>query len=163
MFINPQIDIALIAIALAVVSQVMQHTLTDRKWMKSSQKEMKEKQERIKELMKKGDSAKGEIERLEKEMMDAMSKMMSGSMRLMLVSMIVFIPALWFLTGTYGNVVVPLPIPIPWLGGEGIIPIMLYNETNWLGWYLLCSLASSLGLNAVVNIAERRSAGADKK
>ncbi len=154
MLISAQVDIALIAIALAIVSQMMQRKLVDKKGMKRKQEEMKKKQEMVKELMKRTDEkSKSELQALEQEMMESMSTMMKGSMKLMVFSMILFIPTLWFLSASYEGIAVDLPIPIPWFGGDRFI--MLYNRTNWIGWYVLCSLCFNLGLNAIINLYEK--------
>ena len=159
-FISPQIDIALVAVALSIVSQLMQRRFVNKKEMKRKQNEMKEKQERMKELMKSEDpKAKNEADALQAEMMENMSTMMKGSMKLMVFSMVLFIPTLWFLSSTYEGIAINLPIPIPWFGGESFI--MLYNTTSWLGWYILCSLTFSLSLNAAINIYEKVKSGGE--
>lgn len=152
--ISPQVDIAMIAIGLSIVSQIIQRKVVNRGEMKRKQAEMKGKQNRIKELMKRNDTkSKNELQVLEREMMEAMSTMMKGSMKMMVYSMILFIPTLWFLSSSYGNEVIPLPISIPWFGTESLI--QLYNETNWIGWYVLTSLICSLSFNAIINIYEK--------
>ncbi|MFH1586935.1 MAG: EMC3/TMCO1 family protein [Candidatus Diapherotrites archaeon] len=153
-FLSPQFDIAVITFVLAIVSQILRRVLMNPSEMKVQQAAMKEKQGKMKELMNKNDhkSAK-ELEKMQKEMMESMGAMMSGSMKLMFVSMLIFLPIFWFLGSTYADVTISLPIPIPWFGGD--LLIMLYNETNFYGWYILTSLFFSIILNVVIGQVEK--------
>lgn len=156
MFINAQIDIVLIAVVLSIISQVMSRKLVDRKKMKAQQAEMKEKNKRIKELTAKGDEkSKAEAMRMQQEMLSEMGATMKGSMRLLMFSMVVYLPMFAVIRWLYADAVIPLPVPIPWFGSESLIE--LYNETNWIGWYILCSLVFSLIGNVLFKLAEKRS------
>ncbi len=155
MLFSPHIDIALVAVVLSLLSQVMRRVLTDQKNIKKMQKGMKDKQAKIKELMKKEDAkSKKELERLQGEMMEGMALMMKGTNKLMLVSMVVFLPTFWFLGGVYGNFEFPLPVPLPWFGGEFFITLV--SSTNFVGWYFVCSLVFSLVINGIINAIEKR-------
>ena len=139
---SPPVDISLISIFLVTASQIMQRTVVDKREMKRQQDQMKENQKKMKELMSKQDQkSKNQLEALEKEMLDSMNSVMKGSMRLMLYSLVVFIPAFFFMGGfdfgvisfggVYSQATIELPVPLPWFGSESII--QFYNETNWLG------------------------------
>ncbi|MFH1224769.1 MAG: EMC3/TMCO1 family protein [Candidatus Diapherotrites archaeon] len=154
MFVNPQIDIVAISALLAIVSQFIQLKFGRRDEMLAAQKEMKARQKRMQELVKRNDgSAKAELERLEKEMMEGMSKMMGGSMKVMVISMVIFLPAFMLIGAAYSSATINLPVPVPWFGGTSFI--MLYNETNWLGWYILCSLVFSLVFSSLMGIYKK--------
>ncbi len=171
-FLSPQIDIAIITFVLAIVSQILRRILMNPAEMKEKQAAMKEKQGKMKDLMNKNDhKSVKELEEMQKEMMESMGKMMSGSFKLMAISLVFFLPAFYVIGGTdplfgimsaidvigigglYADAIIPLPIPIPWLGGDFFI--MLYNETGWFGWYILTSLFFSITLNVVIGQVEK--------
>ena len=150
-------DIALITVMLYAVSQVVQNKFMNRDEMKRQQEAIKAKQGRMKELMKNEDpKSKNELQSLEREMMEAMQKMMSGSSKVMIASMVIFLPALWFLGAFYGEAVIALPVPLPWLSNGfdlfsiGTWGFSLYSETGWFGWYFVCFILLSI----VVGIAK---------
>jgi uncharacterized membrane protein (DUF106 family) len=152
LLVSPHVDIALISLALALVSQFIQRVVFDKKGMQAKQKEMKEKSTKARELMKKGDDkSMKQMEELNKEIMESMSTMMSGSFKMMAVMFIVYMPVLWYLPEAYSGTI-DLPIPLPWLGGEGQGLIAFTSTTNWLGWYFISAMVFSLGLNAIINL-----------
>ncbi|HLC92555.1 MAG TPA: EMC3/TMCO1 family protein [archaeon] len=155
MLFGAMVDIALITAVLYAISQTVQNKFMNKDDMKRHQEEIKIKQGKMKELMKKEDQkSKNELETLEREMMETMQKMMSGSSKVMLVSMVLFLPALWILGAFYGEAIIKLPIPLPWLSNGfdlfsiGTWGVAIYNETNWFGWYFVCFLV----LSVIVNI-----------
>ncbi len=151
MLFGAMADIALITVVLFIVSQIAQNKFMNREEMKKHQDTIKQKQAKMKELMKKEDAkSKNELETLEKEMMQTMQNMMSGSSKVMLVSMVLFLPALWFLGEFYGKEIIPLPVPLPWLSvgfdlfNIGTWGMTIYSETNWFGWYFVCFIVLSI-------------------
>lgn len=152
---GPEVDVAIISFGLSVVSQVMSRKFANRDEMMDKQKKMKDKQQRINELMKKEDAqSKRELESLQQEMLEDMQTMMQGSMRMMIFSMIVFVPTFWFIGETYQKAVFNLPVPIPWFGENWSVQI--YNQTNWMGWYVLCALVFGIVLNAGLNLMKKK-------
>ncbi|MCR4335009.1 MAG: EMC3/TMCO1 family protein [archaeon] len=154
MIINAMVDIAVISLVLAILSQIIQKKFGNKEEMKEKQKLIKEKQTQMKELMGKEDQkSKNELEALEKEMMKHMQEMMSGTMRMMKYSFVVFIPAFAILGFFYGEAIVDLPFAIPWLANGfnlfdfGTWGIHLYEQTNWYGWYLLIYLIIAILMN----------------
>ena len=150
-FFDPMVDIALISLALSVVIQIMQRVLGSKQAMQKHQASMKERQEKMKELMKKNDKqSQKELEKIQGEMLDSMNDMMKGSMKMMVASLIIFAPVLWFLQGTYDTAIIALPIPLPWfVQGFDILNIgswgvQFYSQTSWLGWYFVTSLVFSI-------------------
>ncbi|MBI2597709.1 MAG: DUF106 domain-containing protein [Candidatus Diapherotrites archaeon] len=156
------IELALISIALSLFHRVLAMKVGNQKQLKEHQEKMKKTQERIKELVKKDDEkSKREREGLEKEMLESMNIIMSGSTKLMLVSLVVILPVFAIMGSVYGQEVINLPVPVPWVktGAELFNPItwgiQIYNQTNWIGWYVLFSLIFSLAiLNPLVKIYE---------
>ena len=66
--------------------------------------------------------------------------------------MILFI-AFMGLGALYGEAVIDLPIPLPWLGSESLI--QLYSQTNWLGWYLVTALTTGIVLSLIFKAVEK--------
>ncbi len=154
MFVSPQVDIALISAGVALVSQVLQRKFMPRHETKKRQEKIKKHQERMKELAAKKDTkSKNELEALEKEMMEEMGKMMQGSTRMMMFSMVFVLPMFWFLGENYKEAIVQLPFPIPWFAENWAVKF--YTETNWVGWYVLCSLVVSLSFQAILRLREK--------
>lgn len=162
-FINPQLDILVISGVLSIASQGLQRLLTDRKKMKENQEKMKEHQKKMRELSQKQDKKSiEEMEKLEKEFMEAFNQTMQASFKFMIFSLPVFGAAFWFLGNNYETASIDLPVPVPWFVASGIkipllgeIGIQLFSSTNWLGWYVLCSIAISLVLSTIINAIEK--------
>ncbi len=154
MVFSPQVDIALISVAIATTSQFVQRKLMPREETRKRQEKIKKHQDRMKQLADKKDAkSKNELEALEKEMMNEMGVMMQGSTRMMMFSMLFVVPMFWFLGAHFKDVVVQLPFPFPWFAANWAIKF--YTETTWVGWYVLCSLVTSLVINAAMNLREQ--------
>ena len=152
MFITPMIDILIIVVIATSFMQVLSRKMIDRKKMKAQQKVAKEKSKRIKDLMKsQNPNDKQQAERLQKEMFEDMGAQMQGSMRLLIFSMAIYIPLYAFIGWAYGEAVIQLPFPVPWLGGEEGL-IKFFTETNWFGWYILIALITSAILNIGISV-----------
>jgi uncharacterized membrane protein (DUF106 family) len=156
--IGPMFEIFGISLFLAVVSQIIQNKFMDKEAMKKHQDDMKAKQKRMKELIGKDDEkSKNELETLEKELMESMQKVMEGSTKTMLFSLVVFLPAFWLLGHFYEKAVIDLPVQIPWfVEGFDLLNIStwgikMYSQTNWLGWYFLTYLVISMIIGAIVS------------
>ena len=167
MLFGAMVDIALITVVLYAVSQAIQKKFMNKEEMKKQQEEVKQKQARMKELMKKDDQkSKNELESLQNEMMAAMQKMMSGSSKVMLYSMVVFLPALWILGAFYGEAIIALPVPLPWLSNGfdlfsiGTWGVEMYSETSWFGWYFVCFLVLSIAVNIITGLMKKTGAKA---
>ena len=140
---NPTIDIALIAIAISLVSLLVQRKVMGKGGMKEKQRAMKERQKQMTELMKRQDEqAKNELKSLEKEMMDESMGMMQKSMKHMVVIMVIVVPTFWFLNSNYGKAV-GLPIGDVKLPLLGLIP-------SAIAWYIVAGIVASLILNFVI-------------
>lgn len=155
------VDIAIISLGLSIVSQVLQNKFAHKDEMKTHQEKMKAHQEKMKELMKKNDAkSQQEIEKIQGELMGEMNKMMSKSTKVMMFSLVVFLPAYWGLSSFYATDVIQLPLPIPWfvegfdLLNIGTWGIRLYNETNWLGWYLLTYLVIGIIISQAMKLTK---------
>ena len=141
--VNPAVDIALIAIAVALVSLVIQRKVMGKAGMKERQKEIKEKGAKIKELMKRDDEqAKNETKRLEKEMLDESMKMMQKSMKHMVIIMVIVIPTFWFLGANYKNAS-GLPV------GNVTLPLLGFIPSS-IAWYIVVGIIAGIILNVVM-------------
>jgi len=161
-FFDSMLEIALVAICLALVSQIVRRKFVDPKKMKEQQKIMKEKQAKIKELAGKEDSkSKAELQRIQTEMLEVTNEMMQGSMRMMMFTFPVYIIAFWGLGYLYNDVIINLPIQIPWFGENWTIKF--YEQTNWIGWYVLISLITGITLNFIFNALEKMKGGQNGK
>src|SRR3989338_4829232 len=93
---DPRVEIALISVGIALVSQLLQRKLMPREATQKRQEKIKKHQARMKELANKNDAkSKNELEALEKEMMEEMQVMMQGSTRMMMFSMVFILPVFW--------------------------------------------------------------------
>ena len=166
-FFNPMLELALIAMAMVVVQKALQLKVGNQKQLKEHQEKMKKMQEKVKELMKKNDEkSRKERENMEKEMLDSMNIVMGSSMKFMVVSLVVVLPVFWLAGSVYEKDVINLPVPVPWFSDTTVWfdpftwGIMLYNQTNWIGWYVLTSLLFSLLiLNPLTKIFENKKKG----
>lgn len=141
--VNPTIDIALVAVAISLISLLVQRKVMGKGGMKGSQKAMKDKQEKMKELMKRQDEqAKNELHKLEQDMLADSMGMMKKSMTHMVVIMIVVIPAFWFLAENYKKAK-GLPIGDVTLPLFGLIPSVIV-------WYIVVGIVASIILNFVI-------------
>ena len=165
-FINPAADIAVISALLAIGSRALQEKMGITKKQKASQKKLKEKQAKAKELMKKTDdkNAMKELEAVQKEMMEISLESMQAMNKYLLfylpVTLAVFV---FIIPPLYGKAIIDLPVPVPWFGDNW--SIMFYEQTNWIGWYVLLSLIFSAAINLAFTAFEHFRGGknAEKK
>ncbi|MEM4256968.1 MAG: EMC3/TMCO1 family protein, partial [Candidatus Diapherotrites archaeon] len=108
--VNPMVDIAIISSVLALLSSIIQNKVMNKKQMKADQEKLKEKNKRMRELMTKNDEkSKNELESLQNEVLEIMQKMMQGTLKFTMISMVFFLPAFWLLSSLYGEAVIGLP------------------------------------------------------
>ena len=161
MIVNPMIDILAISAILSIGSTVLRSKFIDQGKMKEQQKEIKEKQAKMKDLIGKQDQkSKNELEALEKEVLEAMNTMLSSSTKVMMFSMVLFLPAFFLMGLFYEKAIIDLPIALPWfnsawniwdLGTYANFGIQIYQQTNWFGWYF----ASYLLTTIVITIGQK--------
>ena len=123
--------------------------IIDPKEMKALKERMAKSQERMKGAQTKGDTK--ELNKIQKELLQVQSSMMSMSMRPMLYTMLPIIVLFTWL-GRYpvlveavtkgGGHIVKLPFALPAFG----------TQLGWIGWYVLCSFATSTLIKKVFNI-----------
>jgi uncharacterized membrane protein (DUF106 family) len=142
-------EIVVFAALLAVVSKGLQFVVMDRKKFVESQKRMKEHQKRMQELSKKEDEAsKKELEKIQTQMMQDLNASMQNMMKMMVVSLIVFGPALFLLKSWYAHSLVELPFALPVLHSNWEFEIT--NHVSWFWAYIYSSVASSMVLGVIL-------------
>lgn len=151
--ITPIVDIALISFAMAIVSQILQRKLVDRKKMKQTQEQMKAMQKQLQELAKQdNEKAKLESARIQNEMLKLMNESMKGSMKHMVVSLPIFFIVFAFLAGFYAGQLIQAPFPLPVVHRNFSFEIT--QTISWLWWYIYCSLAFSIIFSIILKIAD---------
>ncbi|MCK4497443.1 MAG: DUF106 domain-containing protein [Candidatus Aenigmarchaeota archaeon] len=124
-------EVLIISLVLSLIMVLLTKFLTNQDEIRKAKREMKFYQDKIKKAQKSED--KEAVSKLSKDMLKASSKQMKQSMKPMFVSLIIFVIALGWLTGEYGELLINLPITLPVLG----------NQLNWFWWYLIIVLPTS--------------------
>ncbi len=143
------VEIFVFSAILAVISKALQFVLMDRKAFLASQNKMKEQQKRIQELASKEDpESKKEMEKIQSEMLENLNKSMGGMLKMMVVSLIVFGPALVLLRGWYSADLVSLPFALPVIHSN--LSFEITSTISWFWMYIYSSLLTSLVLGAIL-------------
>lgn len=154
-FVNPYVDIALISIALAIVSQIIQARFVNTPEVKESKKRLNEQNKKLRELMKRKDeNAFKEMKKIQEEMAEEY-KIIMKTMPYSFLTLPLYIIAFGYMggksmplfggifnNGAYSEVVFSLPIPLPW------IDFQLHSTTNWMGYCFIWILLSTILIKA---------------
>ena len=140
---GPFVTELLISLVLSFIIALAYRFLTDPKEIKRIKEDVKSYRKRIKEAQKAG--KQDEANRLMTESLKANQKMMSQSMKPMLVSMAVFFVMVYGVMGPmFAGVVeltLPFALPLPFYSSVfGFIPfpgIAMRISIGWLWWYIL--------------------------
>jgi len=139
-FINPLIEVGLIAAAVFVLFQVVRHKFVDQE----TQKKVKEKQKEWKAALKSND--KKRAEEMQKELMALQFKVMRGTMPLMFVSLAVLFVVIYPLNGVYvENFPLYLHLPVPFLE----------RTPSWLWFYIIVNIVLSISLAIIRRLRKR--------
>ncbi|MBU2100939.1 DUF106 domain-containing protein [Candidatus Micrarchaeota archaeon] len=143
---SPVIDVALLAVVVGIISQILQRKLMDKKGQKQKQDAMKEKQKKLKELMKQNDEkSRKEAEKINMELMSDMKEMFKGMQKFMLASFVFILPIFYLGVSTYKEEVF---VVFGWTVPEFIFP-------PYIVWYFICSIVFSLIFNAGMKVIEK--------
>lgn len=137
---EPVIEILLWCIGLSSLMIIITKILTDQKEIKMIKNEMQFFKEKMNNAKKSGDAAKAE--QFMGDMLKSSNKQLKHTMKPLFVSMLVFITAFQFLGAQYADVIVTLPISLPFLG----------MELNWFWWYLIVIMPSSIFLRRFFDV-----------
>ncbi len=113
--------------------------------MRAAKREMEEIRKRVKEAQKAGNEAK--VRELMSEQLKISQKQMSLNFRVMPVSLIVFIIAVWVFGTFYNDVVVRLPFQMPLptrLAGFPPVWIAVKNYMGWFLWYICVTIPGTI-------------------
>jgi len=124
-------EVLIISLILSLIMVLITKLLTNQDVIKKAKREMKFYQEKIKKAQSSGD--KEAAAKLSNDMLKASSKQLRQSMKPMFVSLIIFVIALGWLAAEYGELLINVPITLPFLG----------NQLNWFWWYLIIVLPTS--------------------
>lgn len=142
MFVSPAIDLALIAAGFVAVSQAIQVLLMNRKQLRAHQKKSKALMKEQQELMKKGkDAPAHEMERLQREQMELMQAQFKNMPKMMLASLIVFLPLFTIVQHQFEGQIIPVFFPFN----------LIWTQLDWYWYYVLCSLIVSIVVGQVLN------------
>ncbi|QQR92978.1 MAG: DUF106 domain-containing protein [Candidatus Iainarchaeum archaeon] len=142
MFVNPAIDLALIAAGFVAVSQAIQVLVMNRKQLRAHQKKSKALMKEQQELMKKGkDAPANELERLQREQMELMQGQFKQMPKMMLASLIVFLPLFTLVQHEFAGQNIPVFFPFS----------LIWQQLDWYWYYVLCSLIVSVVVGQVLN------------
>lgn len=133
-------EVLIISLILSLIMVLLTKFLTNQDEIRKAKREMKFYQDKIKKAQKSED--KEAVSKLSKDMLKASSKQMKQSMKPMFVSLIIFVIALGWLTGEYGELLINLPITLPVLG----------NQLNWFWWYLIIVLPTSFIFRKILGV-----------
>jgi uncharacterized membrane protein (DUF106 family) len=153
-----------LCIVLGVISKVLQRKFIDKREMDYNREKMKELQKKMNELMKIGsEKSKKELELLQTEMLEVNSKILNQSMKLMWVTMPVFLIAFAGMNYLYGGKSLESFVALPMFEGFNMlnpmswIPVGL--ETSGIGFfkmYFFYYLVISLVINLVEKIYDKK-------
>ena len=137
---DPIVEVLLFSIGLSLLMIILTRILTNQKEIKHIRNEMNFFKEKMNKAKKAGDLAKAE--QFMNDMLKSSNKQLKHTMKPLLVSMIVFITAFQFLGAVYSELVVILPVALPFLGAE----------INWFWWYFIIIIPSSMFLRRFFDI-----------
>ena len=128
---------------------------------------MKDYQKKMNELTKKGDGEQNrkELERLQTEMLELISKMLNSSMKLMWVTMPVFLVAFAILSYLYGGKTLESFIALPTFNGFNMlnpfswVPTGLSVQTGFFKMYFFYYLGCSIIFNLIENVYDKQLKG----
>lgn len=162
MFVDPYVDIAVVCVVLALISQAIQAKFVNTPEVKEARERSKEKNKRMRELMKKtDDESVQEMKKIQKEIMDdtmASMKTMHYAFLTLPLYLVVFgyfggssVPFVGglFGNGAYTDVVFNLPVALPW------IDFQFHETTNWLGYYFVWIMLSTIVIKLGLTVFER--------
>ena len=130
-FVNPLIEVALIAAAWFALFQLLRYKFVDQK----AQEKAKEKQKEWKELLKKNDTKKAE--EVQKEVMELNFKVMRGTMPMMGVSLLMLFTVFPVLNSYYAEgFPVSIQVPIPFLD----------MTPSWIWCLVIVNITLSIGM-----------------
>jgi len=135
------IEMLIWASLLSVFMVLLTKKLTDQHMLKNIKADMKEMNAKIKKAQKAGKT--DEANKLTNQMLKMSSKQMRQTMKPMIASMGVFFVAIWFFGTYYADLVIAVPVNLPFLG----------NSLGWFWWYFLIVFATNFMFRKLLDVA----------
>jgi len=154
----------ILCIVLGSITKILQRKFIDKRELEYNREKMKEMQKKMNELMKIGsEKSRKELELLQTEMLEVNTKILNQSMKLMWITMPIFLVAFTGMNHLYGGKSLESFIALPMFEGFNMlnplswIPVGL--ETSGIGFfkmYFFYYLIVSLGLNLVEKVYDKK-------
>ena len=125
------IEVLMISVGLSLLSVLITKFATNQGAVRELKGEMKSINERIKKAQKSGNNK--EASELSGQLMKISGRQFQMNMKPMMITMVIFLGVFWFFGSFYGEMVVPCPINIPFVG----------SQLGWFHWYFLIVLPGS--------------------
>lgn len=130
--------LTLTVVVVNLIVNLVQKRFIDKDLVKSLKEEMKKIQKQMKDV--KQDTKK--VNELLNRSLELQGKLMNHTMKPMMISFVVFIPAIYFVREFFSTVVLILPFTIPFVG----------SELGWFGIFILVGLVSNLIFRKIFDI-----------
>ena len=124
-------EVLIISAGLSLGSVLISKFATNQSAIREMKADMKDMNKRIRKAQKDGNQA--EVTKLSGELMKISGKQFQMNMKPMFISLFIFLGVFWFFGMFYGELVVPSPVNIPFIG----------NQLGWFHWYFLIVLPGS--------------------
>ena len=129
-------EIVMVSFAVVMVSSLVRKAVIDKEKLQETKKRLKEHQKVLKEATKSGDTKRAR--KAQEELTKSMMENMKIGMKPMMFTFIPFILIFSWLRGHYSDV--------------GHVVSLFGYELGWLGWYIMCSMITSIILNKLLGI-----------
>ncbi|MBU0898268.1 MAG: DUF106 domain-containing protein [Nanoarchaeota archaeon] len=145
------LTILLVAAGISLLSALFHKFFVNQNDLKQMKNEMKYQKERANAAKKRGD--KGVEAEASKEMMSLSGKQMKMTMKPLMYTMIVVIVILGWLSTTYAESVINLPIPMPTLSWAFPF-VSLTTEYSWFFWYIIVSVPTTFAFRKLLGLEQ---------
>ena len=142
-------EVLLLSVGISFVLSVIYRVLTKPAEMKRVKEEVKLHRERMKKAQKEGNKA--ELSSSLSEMTKLNQKQLRGSMKPMLVSLLVFFVFVGFLRQTYVTFSIHLPTTLPLLSYSYPF-IALRSSIGWFWWYILVTVPCTIVFRKLLGV-----------
>ena len=129
MILKPHLILLLISCALTAFLLALNRILVKKEFVEELKRRMIEIREGLAKAQREGNMEAAN--KLLDEMLKANAEYMKQNFKYVIVSMIVLLFTLPFLSGSFSGLAVEIPFSLPFIG----------SKLNWIGWYILVSFA----------------------
>lgn len=136
----PYQEVLIWSVLLSFILAILYRVLTNPGEIRTLKNNMKELREKANKALKAGEKEKSN--QLTNEMLKMSGKQMKYTMKPMMLSFILFFVFLGWIGPTYADMVVTMPVAIPFLG----------SEFNWFWWYLIITVPMTLVFRKLLGV-----------